>query len=443
MRGLPQVRHSGARGNPGIAYKLDPGFRRGNRQALLPSPGVRSQVFEKQGKKIVEQARVLLPLSCSLLMAKLSCPCVLLLLLLFCGCSNAVQAPLQRLDASEIPAFHDDLDVASLKLAISQSLTALRQKNGAETVAFGEERIAVARIRDSLTALLSTVDNGEELHAALRRDFLVYRVSTPVLFTGYHEPLVRGSRVRTEHFRYPIYRRPDELVEREPATAGGGKQFGHVVNGRFLPYFSREEIDGRGVLHGKRYELFWVDDPVSLFLLHVQGSGRVVLPDGTRVCIGYAASNGQPYRSIGKLLLEQGKLGPGEATTPAIRRYLYDHLEEQNALLFANPRYIFFHPVPDGPRGSLGAPLTPGRSLAIDSKIYPVGAIGLIRAKRPLVNADNDVSWKAFSRLVLLQDTGAAITGWGRADIFWGADAEAEAGLMAQEGEMYLIVKKP
>jgi membrane-bound lytic murein transglycosylase A len=274
----------------------------------------------------------------------------------------------------------------------------------------------------------------------------LYRVSVPDLFTGYHEPLLFGSRTRTARFRYPLYRRPDDLVEVDAmtSTAGGGKQFGRLANGQVAPYFSREDIDAKGVLNGKRYELLWVDDPVSLFFLHIQGSGQVMLPDGSRVRVGYAASNGRPYRSIGKVLLEQGKLGPGEATTQAIRRYLQAHPDEQNALLFANPRYIFFQFVStEGPRGSLGVPLTPGRSVATDPSLYPAGALSFIRTKKPTVDAGGQVSWKAFSRFVLLQDTGAAITGWRRADLFWGADAEGEAGLMAQEGEMYLIVKRP
>lgn len=356
---------------------------------------------------------------------------------------------LERLEPSQLSTVFtdldnlDDLDRASLKEALAQSLTALRQKPATETLALGDRRVAITHIRESLTAFAALVESGENVAATLLRDFDLYRVPLPVLFTGYHEPTLHGSRVRTERFRYPIYRRPDDLVELAPAASGGGKQFGRSSNGQIVPYFSRAEIDGDGVLNGKQYELFWVDDQVSLFLLHVQGSGQVLLPNGSRVRLGYIASNGRPYTSIGKVLVDQGKLAPGEATTPAIRRYLQTHPDEQTALLFANARYIFFRVMADeGPRGSLGVPLTPGRSLAIDPRVYPIGALGLIRTKRPISGADGQVSWKAFSRFVLLQDTGAAITGRRRADIFWGADAEAEAGLMSQEGELFVVVKK-
>ncbi len=367
-------------------------------------------------------------------------------LIFLCSCSQTIHAPVQQITPGSFPPFHDDLDRASLKTAVVHSLTALRNKGEAETVALAGRSITPVQIRESLTTFLTLIERGENLQVLLQRDFDIYKVSNSVLFTGYHEPVLRGSRVRTERFRYPLYRRPDDLVEIEgtSSTKERDKQFGRMVNGQFTPYFSREDIDGKGALQGKHYELLWVDDPVSLFLLHVQGSGQVQLPNGTRLRVGYVASNGRPYKSIGKLLVEQGKLGLGEATTPAIRRYLQTHPTEQSAVLFANPRYVFFQlTTAEGPRGSLGVPLTPGRSLAIDSKLYPAGALAFIRTKRPSMESGGRVVWNEVSRFVLLQDTGAAISGWQRADLFWGAEAEDEAGLMAQEGELYMLVKKP
>ena len=254
-------------------------------------------------------------------MLKVVSSCFFLLLFVF-GAGRA-QAALERLAPDDIPAFSDDLDRASLKTAVAQSLTAFRFKNDTEMLPFGQHQISVARVRTSLQAFLGVLERNEDIQEALRRDFDIYRVTTPVLFTGYHEPLLRGSRVRTDRFRYPIYRPPDDLVEvRITGAEGKEKKFGRMVSGEFLPYFSREEIDGKGVLNGKHCEMLWVDDPLSLFFLHIQGSGQVVLPDGKRARVGYIASNGRPYTSIGKLLLERGKLAPGEATTPAIRRYL-------------------------------------------------------------------------------------------------------------------------
>jgi peptidoglycan lytic transglycosylase A len=354
---------------------------------------------------------------------------------------------LEQLEPTNLPAFLDDLDRVSLKTAVARSLAALRQKNGAESIAFGKERVPVARIRDGLTAFLTLLETNTDLRFVLARDFAVYRVTAPVRFTGYYEPVLSGSLVRTARYCYPLYRRPDDLVEvNVPASSSehvGEKLYGRMVNGKLLPYFSRAEIDGQGALAGKYYELVWVDDPVARFFLHIQGSGQIQLPDGKRLRVGYAGTNGKPYQSIGKFLLDQGKLRPGETSAPAIRRYLQAHPDEQDSILFHNQRYVFFQFTADGPRGSLGTLLTPGRSLATDPKIYPPGALGFIQSRRPVVGDHEQVTWQEFSRFVLLQDSGAAISGWGRADLFWGSGAETEAGYMAQGGELYLLVKKP
>ena len=380
-------------------------------------------------------------------MVKHSLGCFLLSLALLCSCSRIIRPALERLGPTDFPAFLDDLDRPSLKAAVTQSLTALQKKNDAETLAFGEERVPVARVRESLAAFLALLETGTDLQLALQRDFAVYRVTVPVLFTGYYEPVLNGSLVRTERYRYPLYRRPDELVEVDlsmfsPEHAGE-KLYGRVVKGKLVPYFSRAEIDGQGVLAGKQYELVWVDDPVARFFLHIQGSGQIQLPDGQRLRVGYTGTNGKPYQSIGKLLIDQGKLRPGETSAPAIRRYLQTHPDEQDAVLFHNQRYVFFQITADGPHGSLGVPLTPGRSLATDPKVYPLGALGFIHARRPVVDSQEQVTWQEFSRFVLLQDSGAAITGWGRGDLFGGGSDGIEAGYMAQEGELYLLVRKP
>jgi membrane-bound lytic murein transglycosylase A len=373
-------------------------------------------------------------------------------LLFPCSCNRTGTTPpvLERLDSASLPTFADDLDRPSLKAAIQQSLIALRGKKETEGLAFGEERVSVGRIRDGLTAFLALLETGTDLQLALQRDFEVYHVAIPVLFTGYYEPLLHGNLVPTERYRYPLYRRPDDLVEVDLSVFSpehaGEKLYGRVVNGKLLPYFSREEIDGRDVLAGKGYELVWVDDPIARFFLHIQGSGQIQLPDGQRLRVGYAGTNGKAYRSIGKWLLDQGKLRSGETSTPAIRRYLREHEEEQDTIFFHNQRYIFFHITPltaEGPQGSLGVPLTPGRSLATDPKIYPPGALGFIHTRRPVVDTQGEITWKEFSRFVLLQDRGAAITGWKRADLFWGSGDDTEAGSMAQEGTFYLVLKKP
>ena len=351
-----------------------------------------------------------------------------LLLALVAGGSNhhAEATLLEPVSSEFLPFAADDLDRASLINAVQQSLTAVRKKGGATRLAFGDREITVSRIQESLELFLTFLQNKADLSKVLVQHFDIYQVSSSVLFTGYHEPVLNGSLVRTERYRYPLYRPPDGTLDMDSASS-----------------LSRAEIDGQQILAGKGYELVWLDDPLDRFFLHIQGSGMIRLPGGARLRVGYAANNGKPYQSIGKLLLERGKLQPGNATTPGIRRYLKNHPQERDAILFHNPRYIFFKLVPDGPLGSLGVPLTPGRSLAIDPSMYPLGGLAFIHTKRPLPNHTNRVTWKNFFRFVLLQDTGAAITGPARADLFWGSAAETEAGLMAQPGKLYLLVKKP
>jgi membrane-bound lytic murein transglycosylase A len=277
-----------------------------------------------------------------------------------------------------------------------------------------------------LELFLFLLQNEADPGSALLQHFDLFQPSSPVLFTGYHEPILRGSLVRTGPYQYPLYRPPDPALGDNTAVSS----------------LSRADIDGQDALGGKGYELVWLDDPVDRFFLHIQGSGLIRLPGGTPLRVGYAANNGKPYQSIGKLLVERGKLQPGSTSTLAIRQYLKNHPEERDAILFHNARYIFFQLVQNGPLGSLGVPLTPGRSLAVDPTVYPAGGLAFIHTKRPVVNSTNQVTWKDFFRFVLLQDTGAAIKGPTRADLFWGSAAEAEAGLMAQRGELYLLVKK-
>ena len=366
--------------------------------------------------------------------------------LLLHGTSSHAKPTLTLLPANQIPPLVDDLDRSSLKAVLQHSLTALEHKPGSQAFSFGQKRVSVARLRDSLDAFLALLDQPGDLAMGVRREFDLYRATEPVLFTGYHEPELRGSFLRTERYRYPLYRRPTDLVEVDTSQFAPRpfeeKVYGRVANGKLVPYFSRAQIDGRHILAQQHKEIVWLDDPVERFFLHIQGSGKIRLPDGAWFRVGYAASNGWPYQSIGKLLLSQGKLQPGEASAQAIRRYLQRHPTEQDMILFQNSRYIFFRVVSAGPLGSLGVPLTPGRSIAIDPGWYPPGAVGFIRTTKPRLNGTGQVSWQPFSRFVALQDRGAAITGPGRADIYWGSGPQPEAGLMAQRGELYIFLKK-
>lgn len=263
------------------------------------------------------------------------------------------------------------------------------------------------------------------------------------LITGYYEPILDGSFTRSEHFRYPLYRRPDNLVTVDLASLypelKGKPLRGRLQGNRLVPYYSRSDIGGaNNPLAGN--ELLWVDDPVEAFLLQVQGSGRVRLPDGSQVAIGYADQNGYPYRSLGARLIELGAMKREDVTLTSVRDWLAAHPEETESLLNSNPSYVFFtlHDASlDGPLGSLGVALTPERSVAVDPAFIPLGVPVWLDTTYP--------DGRTLQCLTMAQDTGGAIKGAVRADLFLGqgSDAGRLAGEMKQLGRLFVLLPKP
>ncbi len=284
------------------------------------------------------------------------------------------------------------------------------------------------------------------LRAFFESRFRPWRVVNPDasregLVTGYYEPLLRGSRERSKSFSHAIYGVPDDLLvvdlgELYPEL----KNFrlrGRLDGRKVVPYWSRAELTPQApALAGKA--LLWVADPIELFFLQVQGSGRVALSDGRRVRVGYADQNGHPYQSIGRWLVEQGELKLEQASMQGIQAWARANPKRVSELLNANPSFVFFRELPDnggGPLGALGVPLTPGRSIAVDPRAIPLGAPVFLSTTQPL-------SEQPMQRLVMAQDTGGAIKGAVRADFFWGfgAEAGAQAGRMRQKGEMWVLL---
>lgn len=259
------------------------------------------------------------------------------------------------------------------------------------------------------------------------------------LFTGYYEPELRGTRRPGGRYQTPLLKRPPDLVMVDlgrfrPAWRGE-RIAGRVQNGYLVPYASRAEIE-RGSLDPARLALVWVDDPVDAFFLQVQGSGRVRLQDGSLVRLGYAGQNGHPYVAIGKILVDRGQLTPDAVSLQSIRAWIKAHPEDGAALMDENPSYVFFREMTgDGPIGSEGVVLTPGRSLAVDDRFMPLGA--------PVFLDVSDTHGQV-RRLLVAQDTGGAIAGPVRGDVFWGfgPEAEARAGAMRARGRAYLLLPK-
>jgi membrane-bound lytic murein transglycosylase A len=266
--------------------------------------------------------------------------------------------------------------------------------------------------------------------------------TTSGLITGYYEPLLRGSRQRSATFSQAVLGVPADLLSIELADLlpdlKGMRLRGRLQGNKVIPYYSRADIDAREADYADRV-LLWVDDAIELFFLQIQGSGRVRLPDGGMVRIGYADQNGHPYQSIGRVLIERGELKLEQASMQGIQAWARANPEKLTELLNANPSYVFFREVKsqgnEGPQGAMGVPLTAERSIAVDPRLVPLGAPVFLSTTQPNASAP-------LRRLMLAQDTGGAIRGVVRADYFWGFGAQAgnQAGKMKQQGQMWVLL---
>lgn len=297
-------------------------------------------------------------------------------------------------------------------------------------------------------AMQLSAPNKQSVRNLLQDNFVPYQVVNPDggdtgLITGYYQPVLNGSRVRTDRYRYPLYTRPDDLINVDLAglypELANRRLRGRISGNKLLPYYSRGEIDiVQSPLLGK--ELVWVDDVVDLFFLQIQGSGIIHFENGESQAVGYADQNGQPYQSIGRILIDRGELTADKASMQGIKEWGRRNPDKLRELLNSNPSYVFFRELPSdlaGPLGALGVPIAAERSIAIDPRYIPLGAPVFLDTTLPN-------SGQPMRRLVLAQDTGGAIKGAVRADFFWGAGFEAgrHAGAMKQPGRMWVLLPK-
>ena len=266
------------------------------------------------------------------------------------------------------------------------------------------------------------------------------------LFTGYYEALLQGSRKRSDRFHVPLYGRPPEVVMVDLGAfredLRGKRLAGRVEGGALVPLPDRAAIE-RGALAGRGLEIVWVDSPVDAFFLQIQGSGRVRLAEGGEVRVGYAADNGHRYTAIGRELIRRGVYRPAEVSMQSIRRWLEKNPTEADALMDTNESFVFFQEIAgEGPLGAEGVALTPGRSLAVDRHHWPLGVPLWLDATAP-ASRDNEPD-RPLRRLLIAQDTGGAIRGPVRGDVFWGAgpEAEAVAGKMKNPGRLWVLLPK-
>ncbi|QFR33934.1 murein transglycosylase A [Ancylobacter sp. TS-1] len=288
--------------------------------------------------------------------------------------------------------------------------------------------------------------------AFFEKEFRPFRIAglerTEGFLTGYYEPEVEGARTPSAEFATPLYRRPPDLVVEAPPKDGPPANKGQAfrkVDGGLVPYFDRPAIED-GALAGKGLEVAWIRDPADAFFAHIQGSVRVRLPDGEVLRLNYDGHNGQPYTPVGRLLIERGLVPREKMSMDAIRAYIAAHPEEGRELMRQNRSYIFFRVAhelkgDDGAIGAQGLPVTAGRSIAVDKTIHVYGTPFYIDAALP-TGADGAV--EPFERLMIAQDTGSAIIGPARADIFFGAGPEAGAiaGRIQHPGDFFVLLPR-
>lgn len=380
------------------------------------------------------------------------------------GCAVYVKPPetseseLAKITSADYPEFTDDMVFDGLEHGILQSISYLNNVPATKEFRFEKDVFDTAHMIRSLEYFLKfikTKPSGKELNEFIRSNYLVYKSAGSenpghVLFTGYYEPFLEGSLEKSAEYRFPIYARPKDLMTINLSLFSprfnGETIVARYDNQAVVPYYERKNIDYEGILEGRASHIAWLKDQVDLFFLQIQGSGKIFLDNGDVINVHYHTSNGRPYRSIGKLLIDRAKIDRSEMSMQRIRSYLRDYPEEVEDVLNYNPSYVFFKTEEDGPLGYLNVKLTPGRSIALDRRIFPMSGLAYIETQKPIVDGDGEIhEWIDFSRFVLIHDTGGAIRGPGRADLFWGNGiyAEIAAGHMQHPGKFYLFILKP
>ena len=298
------------------------------------------------------------------------------------------------------------------------------------------------------------VDGAAEARAFFESHFTPYEArnnrQAEGLFTGYFEPELRGALRADGRYRVPLYRRPQDLVSvdlgRFRSELAGERIAGRVADGALEPYATRAEID-TGALAEQGLELAWVDDPLDAFFLHIQGSGRIVFEDGTKRRVAYAGTNGHVYFAIGRRLVDLGAFSPEDVSMQTIRDWLAANPERASEVMHENSSYVFFRwleeaRAADGPVGTQGVVLTAGRSLAVDRRFVPMTVPIWLDVAAP--DPDSAKADRPLRRLMVAQDTGTAIRGPVRGDVYWGTgdEAGAVAGRMKHEGRYWLLLPR-
>ena len=363
----------------------------------------------------------------------------------------------RQVPAEQLPDFNDINGKKGLKKAVSASLEYLEKYEDEEQIPWGNESITAGMLRKTLKAFSGLLDRNldrDDFQREIRRLFVVYRVigrekgEVPagyVLVTGYFQPELAASLKANEEFSYPIYETPQDLIRialHDFDSALPRKTlYGRVSGQSLVPYYTRAGID-EGKKLGCTGVLAWLRSPLDGLMLHIQGSGTLRFQDETRRYIHYASSNGHPYHSIGRWLIDKGLLDKDQADWQDIRSWAQKNPDKFREALAANPRYIFFRWEKEGPIGRLGKVLTPMRSVALDHEIYPPGALCFLQVPMPVSRLIHEDAGGTFRGFVCNQDTGNAIKGPHRLDLYCGEGDKAGylAGRLKTPGSLYLLL---
>jgi membrane-bound lytic murein transglycosylase A len=365
--------------------------------------------------------------------------------------------PLTKLEKDAYPDFFDDLRCKDLAKGIVKSIEYFNRVPKKRFFRFGNTGFTAEHLKKSLVSFLYFIQKKPgraEFQDYVKENYFVFKsrgskLHGNVLFTGYYEPVLNGSLSRTEKFRFPVYSAPSNIIYLDISKfypdLPKKRITGRIEKNRFLPYYTREELNKKQILAEYSKPIAWVESKIDLFFLEIQGSGVIKFTDGGELKVHYHSSNGHSYRSIGKYLVDKGKIAKEGISMQSIRRYLSENPDEMESIFNYNPSFVFFQTEKGGPYGSIGVELSPKRSIATDPRTFPKGALCFIKTQEPVISDGKIIDWVDFGRFVLNQDTGGAIKGAGRVDIFMGNGVEAEitAGHMQHRGDLFFLVLKP
>ncbi len=363
----------------------------------------------------------------------------------------------------DLPDFSDSLNSKKqLAVALKRAIDYLKRAPQPRAIPFAGRDVTpglLASSAERLLKILGSAKDPKSFASAVKRDFDVY--ASPgldgrgdVIFSAYYEPVLEASLKRSSNYRWPIYRKPRNLVEADlgffDKKWSGTTLVGRVQKGRLIPYFSRRDIDVRKALAGKGLEIAWLKDRFDILDLHVEGSGILRFPSGREKLVNYGGTNDLPYRSIGLMLVKTGAFSKDEISADKVKDYLRSHSEAADWILEQNPRYVFFNmtALPKGgeAHGTAGEMLVPGRSAAVDPSVIPLGALLYFSAPSPRVDESGSLLGQyPTSRFAAALDTGGAIKGPGRVDIYVGHGQRARmiAHNQWSHGKLYVLLRKP